>query len=59
MSPTRGRHIKRIFASGSREGGLLRSLRASTRHCSAAGNGAHFSGLVEKQAAPEAPLAES
>ena len=39
-SPIWGLHIKRIFGLGSRNRGLLHSLHASTRHCSAAGNGA-------------------
>ena len=39
-SPTRGPYIKLIFGAGSRKRGLLRPLHASTRYCSASGNGA-------------------
>ena len=40
MSPTRGLYINRIFGTGGRNRGLLRPLHASTRYCSASGNGA-------------------
>src|SRR4029434_647495 len=42
-SSTRGLYIKWIFGTGSRKRGLLRPLHASTRYCSAAGNGALLS----------------
>lgn len=42
-SSIRGLHIKWIFCTGSRKRGLPRSLHASARHCSAAGNGAPLS----------------
>ena len=47
-SPIWGLHIKRIFALRSWDRGLLRSLHASTRHCSAAGNGAPPSALSKE-----------
>src|SRR4029434_9512697 len=42
-SSTRGLYIKWIFGTGSRKRGLLRPLHASTRYCSATGNGALLS----------------
>ena len=48
-SPIWGLHIKPIFGPGSWIRSLLRSLRASARHCSAAGNGAPSPVLLEEK----------